>query len=282
MRFGGEDGLGPFGGRPRTFLAPVAIVAIAVGTAAIVFGFASANAYWLSVPAALLAAALAATAPGAVFGAGGVVAAALAALVWGHVSPLPPAAPALIAPAASVAVLLSLRLRLERDRDELRGVALTDPLTGVANRRLLLAHADYEIARHVREGHSFALVMLDLDGFKRLNDRFGHAAGDEILCDVGAALSDALRRQDTVARLGGDEFCVLAPETDRSHVGTLAARIKHAVASATAGVERLGVSVGIAVFPDDGETVAELMEAADQRVLESKRALYSRGRRRAA
>jgi diguanylate cyclase (GGDEF)-like protein len=261
---------------------PVAICAIALLTAAFGVALATPSAYWLTVPTGLLAAAIAATLPGAVLGAATVVAAVSGALAWRHVGPLPAPGPALLTPAASVGVLLWLRQRLERDRDQLRGVALSDALTGVANRRLLLGRAEYEISRHVRDGHSFALVILDLDGFKRLNDRFGHAAGDEILCDVAAALSHALRAQDTVARLGGDEFCVLAPETDRGHVGALARRIEHAVASATAGVDRLGASLGAAVFPDDGDTVSALLDAADQRLLDAKRRLYARSRRRAA
>jgi diguanylate cyclase (GGDEF)-like protein len=181
-------------------------------------------------------------------------------------------------------VLTWTRRRLERERDQLRGVALSDPLTGVANRRLLLARADYEIERHTRDGRRFALVMLDLDGFKRLNDRFGHAAGDEMLREVAGALTGVLRAQDTIARLGGDEFCVLAPETDRAGLGALRARIADAVIDATAGPARLGASIGIAVFPDDGRRTQELMEAADQRLLGAKRALYSRerGRPRAA
>ena len=92
--------------------------------------------------------------------------------------------------------------------------ALSDPLTGLANRRMLMSMADYEIARHHRADARFAVVMLDLDGFKLVNDRYGHAAGDQMLCDVGAALTRVLRSQDTIARLGGDEFCVIAPETE--------------------------------------------------------------------
>jgi diguanylate cyclase (GGDEF)-like protein len=191
---------------------------------------------------------------------------------------------AVVVPAGCVAVLIAVRRRLEREREHLRGVALSDPLTGVANRRLLLARADYEIQRHTRDQRSFALVMLDLDGFKRLNDTYGHAAGDDVLCEVADALREALRAQDTIARLGGDEFCVLAPETDRAGVRALGIRIGDAVARATAGVDRLGGSIGIAIFPDDGTGTAALMEAADQRLLGAKRNLYERRRepRRAA
>jgi len=139
--------------------------------------------------------------------------------------------------------------RLERDRDALRRFALTDALTGIANRRSLLARIEYEIARYSRAQHSFAVLMLDLDGFKRLNDRFGHAAGDDLLRDVADAIKGSLRGQDTLARLGGDEFCVLAPETDRAGTGQLAARIARAVGEVTAGVATLRASSGVAPFP---------------------------------
>jgi diguanylate cyclase (GGDEF)-like protein len=183
---------------------------------------------------------------------------------------------ALLVPAASVAVELSLRERLEGEREAMRDVALTDPLTGISNRRQLLARADYEIARHSRGRRNFALVMLDLDGFKLLNDRFGHAAGDELLCDVADALQHAVRGQDTVARIGGDEFCVLAPETDGPRTLPLAKRITAAVTDATTGVEALRASIGIAVFPDDGLSAQELLHAADERLLNAKRELGAR------
>jgi diguanylate cyclase (GGDEF)-like protein len=161
--------------------------------------------------------------------------------------------------------------RLERERDALRRDALSDPVTGAANRRSLLVRADYEIARHLRARQSFALVMLDLDGFKQLNDRFGHAAGDDLLRDVAAALRRAMRAQDTVARFGGDEFCVLAPETDQRGTERLAAKVTQAVRDVSVGMESVAGSVGVAVFPDDGTSALELMHAADERLLAAKR-----------
>jgi diguanylate cyclase (GGDEF)-like protein len=144
-------------------------------------------------------------------------------------------------------------------------------LTGAANRRSLLARIEYEIARHRRNRRSFALVMLDLDGFKLLNDRFGHPAGDELLREVATELQRAMRAQDTVARIGGDEFCVLGPETTREGAQRLAVRAHAAVSRVTAGVQALETSTGTALFPQDGTTVAGLLEAADDRLLLSKR-----------
>jgi diguanylate cyclase (GGDEF)-like protein len=122
-------------------------------------------------------------------------------------------------------------------------------------------------------------VMLDLDGFKQLNDRFGHPAGDDLLRDVAASLAHAVRDQDTVARVGGDEFCVLAPETDEAGAQRLIGRVEAAVARVVAGVEALGASAGTALFPHDGTTPAGLLEAADQRLLGAKRQTGSRRRR---
>jgi diguanylate cyclase (GGDEF)-like protein len=245
---------------------------IALTTAVVVAAAGGGQAFWLCLPAALLASSSARRRTDAILSASGVVAAAALPLTgWLHTNPVPSPVLTLLIVAASVAVSIAVREWLERERDALRNVALSDPLTGIANRRLLLSRVEYEVARHDRTGHSFALVMLDLDGFKLLNDRFGHAAGDELLCDVAGALTQAMRAQDTVARLGGDEFCVLAPETDRPHTVPLARRIARTVAEATTGIETLSASVGVAVFPDDGTGATALLHAADERLLQAKR-----------
>jgi diguanylate cyclase (GGDEF)-like protein len=225
--------------------------------------------FWLCVPAMLLVAAAIPRRLGAVLAAALILAAAGApTLAAAH---RPPVALAILIPAASVAILLAVRERLRRERDALRISALRDPLTGAANRRSLLERVQYEITRHTRARHSFCLVMLDLDGFKGLNDRFGHAAGDDLLRDVAVALRRGMRDQDTVARLGGDEFCVLAPETDAPGAHRLVSRAMVAVGRVTAGIDRLGASAGAAVFPEDGTTIEALLEVADQRLLELKR-----------
>jgi diguanylate cyclase (GGDEF)-like protein len=273
-------GHGASGSRSVSLRVPV----IAVATAGAVLLAGGGNAFWVCVPTVLLAGAASRTRLGAGLSTATVIAAAASpSLLWVHGRPLPSPLLALLVPSASVAVLVAVRERLEREHDALRDFALTDPLTGIANRRLLLAHADYEIARHTRARHSFALVMLDLDGFKLLNDRFGHAAGDDLLRDVAEALERSIRAQDTVARMGGDEFCLLAPETDESGTRRLATRLEQATTDVTAGVENLRASMGIAVFPSDGTTAKALLLAADQRLLSAKRE-RQRGRtqRRAA
>ena len=252
---------------------PLRVVTIALITSGVVVLAGGGNAFWLCLPAVLLVVAMSRSRAEAFISAAVVTAAAAVPLAgWLSVRPLPSPPLTLLVVAASVAVVVALRERQRREHEALRNVALSDPLTGIANRRVLTSHADYEIARHTRARQKFALVMLDLDGFKLLNDRFGHAAGDELLCDVAAALTHAMRAQDTVARIGGDEFCVLAPETDHPHTLPLARRIAMTVAEATAGIETLRASVGIAVFPDDGVTTATLLQAADERLLSAKRA----------
>lgn len=252
------------------FAVRVVLIALTIAGAVVLAG--GGDAFWLCLPAALLVASLSRTRAGAALSTTAVIAAAaVARVVWPHVRPVSSPLLGLLVLSASVTLLVAVRERLERERDALRDVALSDPLTGIANRRLLHSRAEYEIARHTRARRRFALVMLDLDGFKLLNDRFGHAAGDELLRDVAAALTRATRAQDTVARIGGDEFCVLAPETDGPGTRPLAARISQTVADATAGIVALRASVGIAVFPDDGVNAATLLHAADQRLLRAKR-----------
>jgi diguanylate cyclase (GGDEF)-like protein len=156
-----------------------------------------------------------------------------------------------------------LREGLEQGRALLAEQARTDALTGVGNRRLRDERLAYELARHRRTGRPLALLLLDLDHFKAVNDTHGHPAGDRLLCDVGRALSGAVRTGDTVARPGGDEFCVIAPETGAADAQRLAERIEIALAELTAVGRPLSASVGIALFPHHGSTAEQLIDHAD-------------------
>ena len=260
-------------------MTPVARTLRAVLVAALVGGFALAwggEGFWACLPGALV---LASAEPGR---RGAIASAALVVGLAAAAAP-PPVMPALVVVPASLGVLLGLRGRLERERDAMRRFALRDPLTGLANRRALDERLGYEIARHTRQGEPFAILALDLDGFKRVNDRFGHAAGDDVLRDVTAALARAVREQDTVARLGGDEFCVLAPQTGPASAEHLTARVREALAGVTAGLSGLSASIGAAVFPADGTTPEALLAAADLAALEAKRrSRGGRAQRRAA
>jgi diguanylate cyclase (GGDEF)-like protein len=234
---------------------------------ALLSALAAPGGFWACVPAALL---LAAPLRGTLAEAGAtVVAVGAAALPQAAGSPSPLLG--LAVASASVAVLHGVRTRLEGEREAMRRSALHDPLTGLCNRRGLDERIAYEVARHSRERRRFAVIAIDLDGFKGVNDRFGHGAGDEVLRDVAGALAGAVREQDTVARLGGDEFCVLAPETDRGGAANLGMKLDRAIRRVTAGLEALSGSVGVAVFPDDGRDALSVLEAADDAQVDAKR-----------
>ena len=177
--------------------------------------------------------------------------------------------PSLILAAGAVAFL---RERLETSERNYRELSELDPLTGVGNYRKLAQELELELQRHRRYVHSMALIAIDLDGFKAVNDQLGHLRGDEVLRDVGARLGDCVRGHDLVARQGGDEFCVLAPETGRPSAQELAARVTAAIASIDIEGRALGASVGIAVFPDDGDTAEQLLGHADAQLRRAKAA----------
>jgi len=255
---------------------------VCLGTAGLVTLLGGGEAFWLCLPMALLTAAPARRMREAVTGAALVlIGAAVPTLASASLGPRPQLPLAVLVVGSSVAILQAVTRRLEGERESYRGAAMSDPLTGLANRRALGERIRYEVARHARQEHSFAVLALDLDGFKAVNDRFGHDAGDEILRDVAAALHEAVREQDTVARLGGDEFCVLAPETARAGGEQLADRISSALGRVTTSVRGLSASIGVAVFPEDGRSAQAVLTAADERQTDAKRRVHARSRRAA-
>ncbi len=183
--------------------------------------------------------------------------------------------PTLVLAAASVTFL---RERLEASELRYRNLAERDPLTGVGNYRLLADRLPRELNRHRRNGDSLALIVIDLDNFKEVNDRFGHQRGDEILRCVADCLTAAIRSADIVVRQGGDEFCVLAPSTAREEAQLLSLRVEDALGGIQLGGGFLGATTGWAVFPEDAQTMAHLMAKADDRLLASKAANPNRGR----
>ena len=159
---------------------------------------------------------------------------------------------------------------LGREADALRGLARTDPLTGLLNRRAFTDRLHGEVARATRYGKPLSLLLLDLDGLKRLNDRAGHHVGDAALLALARSLRGGSRSADLGARWGGDEFVVLAPETRRAEALELAERIRASVASSNpAGIT---VSIGVATAEPLEATAAAALEAeADAAVYEAKR-----------
>jgi diguanylate cyclase (GGDEF)-like protein len=157
----------------------------------------------------------------------------------------------------------------ERADEYVRQLAVTDPLTGLANYRRLLDALDAEINRYGRTGRAFAVIVLDLDGLKKINDTLGHLVGSEALCRLANILRIHCRAIDTAARYGGDEFVLILPETE-SHA---ALRVAHRIAErlSTDGDEPpVTVSIGTAVYPHDGDTIDELLAAADRALYRDK------------
>lgn len=174
---------------------------------------------------------------------------------------------------AYVAMVVAREQR--RSRDAAIRLSTIDSLTGLFNRAFFFAAVEREIARCARSGRGFCLVMMDLDGLKAVNDRFGHFVGDKVLRGVGEVIQGGVRRIDTPARYGGDEFFLLLPETDPTGAFVLAEKIRQEVAElAFNGSERdvrTSLSIGVVAYPDDGKTADELMISADQAMYASKR-----------
>ena len=146
--------------------------------------------------------------------------------------------------------------------DDLRQQAARDPLTGLANYRQLAEVLNSEIKRSSRTGREFALLLLDVDKLKEINDRLGHVAGSQALCRVADTLCIFSRETDTAARLGGDEFALVMPETGRDAAHHVAERIQDRLAR-DGREPAVTVSVGLSVYPDDGDRIDSLLAAAD-------------------
>jgi diguanylate cyclase (GGDEF)-like protein len=172
--------------------------------------------------------------------------------------------------ALSAAVIVFLRERLEASEDRFRRLASRDPLTGAGNYRMLTEMLPRELSRHERHGQSLALVLLDLDDFKFVNDEHGHKFGDGVLQEVAGTLTRSSRESDIVVRHGGDEFAVIAPQTDQANALQLARRLTDAVGDIRIDDRSLGACAGVAVYPDDGADVEELFATADAELLSSK------------
>jgi diguanylate cyclase (GGDEF)-like protein len=177
--------------------------------------------------------------------------------------------------AVIAAGILILARRLRASHDALWALARRDELTGVGNYRSLHERLVEEIARHRRHSREFALVLLDLDGFKAINERYGHLAGDRLLAEIGLALSDEVRAEDSVFRQGGDEFAVIVPEAHAEEAEEVAARLRARVGCRGFGSDDdrpVSAATGYAMFPADGATVDELLALADSDLFAAKRA----------
>jgi diguanylate cyclase (GGDEF)-like protein/putative nucleotidyltransferase with HDIG domain len=163
-----------------------------------------------------------------------------------------------------------LRERVNRLIGRLADAARTDPLTGLLNRRGLQELMEVETERALRSARPLSIVVGDLDHFKHLNDRFGHAAGDLALRRFGEIAASASRRIDAVARIGGEEFALLLPDTEQHAAYLLAERLRRAVKEPSADGELPTVSFGVASFPSHAADAEALMHAADQALYAAK------------
>lgn len=170
--------------------------------------------------------------------------------------------------------ILLLARRLRTSHDALWALARRDELTGVGNYRSLHERLSEEIARHRRHTREFALILLDLDGFKAVNERLGHLEGDRLLAEIGAALSDEVRAEDSVFRQGGDEFSVIVPEASAEEAEEVAGRLRARICRRGFGSDErwpVTAACGYAMFPADGATVDDLLGFADADLFAAKR-----------
>ena len=179
---------------------------------------------------------------------------------------------------STMVVFAAFGLALGRQADEMARRLDTDPLTGVLTRRSFVERLDREHARALRYPRPIAVLMLDVDRLKDINDRGGHAAGDAALRRMAAAIASGLRAADTAGRIGGDEFAVMAPEADAAAALTLAERIRSTAERTDAPAETLAtVSIGVAAAAAGEEwTPAGLLDRADRALYGAK----TRGRNR--
>ena len=174
-----------------------------------------------------------------------------------------------------------IMILLEDQLEHNKYLALHDELTGLPNRRLFQDRLDSAIERARRTGSHVALLLIDLDNFKLVNDTAGHHAGDELLKHVSNLFTGRVRRSDTVARTGGDEFSVILEEpmtrADAMRVGKTLAKLLEDPITFDSKELRVGASVGIAVFPDDAADAEALRIAADLRMYAGKSAAKENG-----
>ena len=163
---------------------------------------------------------------------------------------------------------------LKRQQASIGDLAYQDPLTGLPNRLLLLDRLQHALRTHARNDAQLAVLFVDLDNFKHVNDTLGHAAGDQLLRTVASRLQSILRTDDTVARLGGDEFVIVAESCpSRSGIARIAEKALQTLGKPLSVDGRditIQASIGIALFPQDGRHADEMMQVADQAMYRAK------------
>lgn len=173
--------------------------------------------------------------------------------------------------ATSLASYAALAIANAQLHGRVADLSMTDELTQLSNRRLFHQRFELELDRSERYASPFGVLMIDIDHFKRFNDTFGHAKGDEALRKVAESLKKGLRRIDLVARFGGEEFVALLPREDKASARAVAEKLRKAASELVVeGCGSLSISVGVAAFPEDGRDEATLLEASDRALFAAK------------
>ncbi len=184
---------------------------------------------------------------------------------------------------------LALEIKKVRLYEKVQELAIVDGLTGVYLRRHFLERYDKELKRSKRHGFNLSFFMVDIDNFKRYNDKYGHLVGDVALQEVAEILKNSIRTVDLVCRYGGEEFAVILPQTDKEGALQVAERIRWAADNhrfkAYDQVTKVTVSIGVATFPEDAKDMDELIERADEAMYKAKKkgrnrvVIYKKGRK---
>lgn len=181
----------------------------------------------------------------------------------------------LLAASSKLGLSVENALQYERAQDS----ASTDFLTNLPNARAICVHLEKEISRSRRGGNPLAVLLCDLNGFKSVNDNYGHLVGNRVLQEIAKNLRNTCREYDVVGRLGGDEFVFVFPELDKSSVEEMKPRLQLAVEEAGRSIceaQVVSASIGCAFYPGDGSTAEELLSEADRRMYECKENYYKK------
>ena len=164
---------------------------------------------------------------------------------------------------------------------KLEALSRTDPLTELLNRRAFDVISENEFSRFRRNGSAYAILMLDIDHFKQINDKYGHVMGDVAIKTIAQLCETNLRLHDTVARIGGEEFCILLPDTDKQTAYNIAEKLREIIANSpvatTTGVISMTISIGVSVVHNDDIDQTAVLKRADENLYKAKNA----GRNRA-